>query len=170
VPVKKAIGIVFLSLLLLQIAGTYVYFIVRLSGIRAEMREKLKLKPDEELTRLDLTLLEYKKAKVDDHEVKVGGKMYDIARIQIQGNRVLIYGLQDEAEDDLLSFLQEMVKRTSKDKKPVPTSLINLMSLVFVVIDHGISARAELLTDHLTPYCFFSLPISQDIETPPPRA
>jgi mRNA-degrading endonuclease YafQ of YafQ-DinJ toxin-antitoxin module len=167
--VKKLIGIVFLSVLLLQVAGSYVYFIVRLSGIRQEMREQLKHKSDEQLTLLTFTADEYRKAKVNDHEVKVNGKMYDIARTVVQRDQVLVYALHDEAEDNLLALLGEMVNRSAKDKRPVPSQLIQLLTLQFVVVENKIPALAGISVIHTTPYQLFFSSFISLIESPPPR-
>jgi hypothetical protein len=167
--VKKITGIVFLSVLLLQVAGSYVYFIVRLSGIRHEMREQLKHIPDEELTLLTLTREEFQKAKADDHEVKVNGKMYDIARIVVNDKNVFVYALHDEAEDNLLALLNEMVKRSSKDKKPVPSQLIQLITLVFVPVESQLLQNSSVAFIHHTPYRETSVSFYTVIESPPPR-
>ncbi len=166
---KKITGIVFLSVLLLQVAGSYFYFIVRLSGIRHEMREQLKHIPDEELTLLMLTREEFQKAKADDHEVKVSGKMYDIARIVANDDQVLVYALHDEAEDNLLALLNEMVKRSSKDKKPVPSQLIQLITLIFVPVESQVLQNSSVAFIHHTPYRETSLAFYSMIDSPPPR-
>lgn len=169
VLVKKIIGITFLSILLLQVAGSYVYFIARLSGIRSEMREQLKDKPDEQLTLLTLTADEYQKAKVNDHEVKVNEKMYDIARIVVQEDKVLVYALHDEAEDNLLALLNEMVKRSSKDKKPVPAQLIQLLTLLFIPVDNLFPQNNSVTLEHHTAYSETILSFASAIDSPPPR-
>lgn len=166
---KKIFSALFLSVLLLQVAGCYVYFIVRLSGIRSEMRQQLRHKPDEELTLLTLTEEEFRKAKVDDHEVKVDGKMYDIARIAFHDNRLLVYALHDEAEDNLLTLLAEMVNRTSHDKKPVPSQLLQLLTLQFVLIENKMPAISGISVFHKTPYNRAFLTFISGIEIPPPR-
>lgn len=167
---KKAFGILFLCTLLLQVAGSYVYFIVRLSGIRQEMREQLKHKSDEELTLLTLTPDEYKKSKVDDHEVNVNGKMYDIARIAIKNDLVLVYALHDEAEDNLLALLNEMVERSSNDKKPVPSHLLQLLSLQFLLVEINLPSLTGIWLTHFTPYINTLIAVERRIELPPPRA
>jgi len=167
--VKKIIGIIFLSVLLLQVAGSYVYFIVRLSGIRSEMREQLKHKPDEELTLLTLSPEEFRKSKVDDHEVKVNGKMYDIARIVVTENKVLVYALHDEAEDNLLALLNEIVRRSSKDKKPVPSQLIQLLSLMFIPVEEQVLQNCRILYTHYTGYSETIISFTCTIDSPPPR-
>lgn len=167
--VKKTIVILFLNILLLQVAGSYVYFIVRLSGIRNEMREQLKHKPDEELTLLTLTSQEFRKAKVDDHEVKVNGKMYDIARIFVKNDKVLVYALHDEAEDNLLALLNEMVKRSSNDKKPVPSQLIQLLTLIFVPVESLSLQNSSTIFIYSTAYSETLLSFFSIIDSPPPR-
>jgi len=168
-PVKKLTGILFLSVLLLQVAGSYVYFIVRLPGIRSEMREQLRHKTDEELTLLTFTEEEFRKAKADDHEVKVDGKMYDIARIAFHENRVLVYALHDESEDSLLALLGAMVSRTSHDKKPVPSQLLQLLTLQFVLIENKIPSIAGISVMHKTHYTRSLQSFISGIESPPPR-
>lgn len=166
---KKIIGITLLSLLLLQAAGCYVYFIARLTAIRAEMREQLKTLPDHELTMFTFTQEEFRKAKENDHEVKVNGKMHDIARIVLKGEKLLVYALHDEAEDNLLSFLHEMVKRSSNDKKPVPSQLIQLLTLQFISAETRLPQNTFVTIHHSS---FYLTPLSSratTINSPPPR-
>ena len=167
--VKKTIGIIFLSILLLQVAGSYIYFFVRLSGIRHEMRAQLKSKPVEQLTLLTLTSEEYRMAKENDHEVKVNGKMYDIARIHVKNNKVLVYALHDEAEDNLLALLNEMVKRSSKDKKPVPSQLIHLLTLMFIPVENQVLQNNRIIFTHCTAYTETIISFASAIDSPPPR-
>lgn len=167
--VKKLIGIVFLSVLLLQMAGSYVYFIIRLTTIRQEMRGELKNTPDDQLTLLTFSTKEYKKLNADEDEVEVNGKMYDIARSVRLDDKVLVYALHDEAEDNLLALLQEIVKRSSKDKRPVPSQLIQLLTLQFVVIENNISSPTGIAGVHTTPYNTSCSSFISSIESPPPR-
>jgi hypothetical protein len=132
--VKRWAVIFFLCLLLIQAAGCYIYFVSRLITIRKEMREQLKYLPEEQLTRFYLTAEEFRKARVEDHEIKISGKMYDIARISEQGNRIMVLALHDEAEDNLFAFLSEIVSRSAKDKKPVPVQIEQLLTLHFLPV------------------------------------
>ncbi|MEQ1586179.1 MAG: hypothetical protein ABL895_09895 [Cyclobacteriaceae bacterium] len=167
---KKLIGITLLCLLLLQAAGCYVYFIARLTAIRIEMREQLKTLPDHELTLLTFTQEEFRKAKENDHEVKVNGKMHDIARIVMQGNKLLVYAIHDEAEDNLLSFLDEMVKRSTNDKKPVPSQLVQLLTLVFISDENQLPVNSSIELIHATDYTKSFPSFDSVIDSPPPRS
>lgn len=166
---KKIIGITLLSLLLLQAAGCYVYFIARLTAIRAEMREQLKTLPDHELTLLTFTQEEFRKAVENDHEVKVNGKMHDIARIVLKGEKLLVYALHDEAEDNLLSFLHEMVKRSSNDKKPIPSQLVHLLTLQFISIESQLPQNSSVAINHSSFYLSGQSSYTPIIDSPPPR-
>lgn len=168
--VKKLIGITLLCLLLLQAAGCYVYFIARLAGIRVEMREQLKTLPDHELTLLTFTREEFRKVKVNDHEVKVDGEMHDIARVVIKGDKLLVYALHDEAEDNLLSFLDEMVTRSSNDKKPVPTQLVQLLTLQFISTETRLPQNTFVTIHHSSLYLSALSSRATIIDSPPPRS
>lgn len=155
----------------MQVAGCYVYFITRLTAIRIEMREHLKLLPEDQLIRLTLTKEEYRSAKVDDHEVIVNGKMYDIARVEQHGNQILVLGIHDEAEDNLLTFLEEMVARSTNDKKPIPTQLSQLLTLTFILQTTRKQFDIEYqVIHHATVYSEIQYFISRSILTPPPRS
>lgn len=166
---KKGYGIVLLSLLFLQFGGGYVYFVGRLSSIRMEMREQLKTLPDHELTLLTLSESDYKKSKVDDHEVKVEGKMYDIARIERKNGTVLIFAKHDAAEDNLLSFLQEVLHRATTDKKPLPHRFIQLLTLQFILVENEFPKNTSVSVMHATSYTNALYAYSTRIDSPPPR-
>lgn len=166
---KKGFSIVLLSLLFLQVGGGYVYFVARLSSIRTEMREQLKTLPDHELTLLTLSESDYKKAKVDDHEVKVEGQMYDIARVERRDGKVLIFAKHDEAEDNLLSFLQEMLHRSANDKKPVPNQFIQLLTLDFVLTENDLPDNSSVNIMHSSGYTIAVYGYPAPIDSPPPK-
>ncbi len=166
---KKGFGIVLLSLLFLQVGGGYVYFVARLSSIRLEMWEQLKTLPDHELTLLTLSEPEFKKAKVDDHEVKVDGNMYDIARIERREGKVFVFAKHDEAEDNLLSFLQEMLNRSANDKKPVPNQFIQILTLDFILTENELPENSSVYIIHDCNYISVLYNYYPFVDAPPPR-
>lgn len=150
-------------------AGVYVYFIARLYDIKAEMRLALKAKPAEELEVLELTVAGFQQARVDEHEIEVRGNMYDIARIEKKGNNLVIYCLHDEAEDNLLSLLDSMLKNASKDKKQVPVNGM-LFLLAFVAkADLQISALSSIASHPCTFYSISLMETTRTVLGPPPR-
>ncbi len=166
---KKLFAIAFVSLFLLHFAGVYTYFGVRLINIRQEMKVKLKALPDEQLEEITLSNDTFQKINIDENEVELNGKMYDIARIESKGNKYVIYALHDNHEDGLLSFLDEVVKRSNNDKKPMPSQLLQFISLVFIPPSNNFYFPPILTEKH---FCLYSNSYSSfhsAIEPPPPR-
>ncbi|MFM8744027.1 MAG: hypothetical protein ACKODM_11990, partial [Cytophagales bacterium] len=108
---KKLFSIGLVSLFLLHFAGVYTYFGVRLMAIRQEMRLLLKATPDEKLELIQLTKSDYQKSLQEEDELELNGKMYDIARVEVKEGIYFVYALHDVAEDNLLGFLNEVLKR-----------------------------------------------------------
>jgi hypothetical protein len=167
--VKRSAAILFLSVFLLNIAGTYVYFLLRLQEIKAEMREALKSKPTQELDVLELTVAEFQSARVDEHEIKVNGKMYDLARVEKKGDCLLVYCLHDEAEDNLLTLLDSILKNASKDKKPVPGSALAQLLLSIPSYSSLRFSPAVTEVERNTPYRNSCSVAIRAILAPPPR-
>lgn len=167
---KKLFAIGLVSLFLLHFAGVYTYFGVRLIAIRQEMRELLKATPDQKLELIQLTKSEYQKFLHEEDELELNGKMYDVARVDVKDGVYFVYALHDGAEDNLLGFLDEILKRSSSDKKPVPSQLVSFMTWVYLPVHNDFKFSSELISKGTTPYLDFYAAISSVIESPPPRA
>lgn len=134
------------------------------------MRAQLKFYPSDQLQCIKLSAIEYKKSKVDEHEIRVDGKMYDISRIQFEGDSVFVYGIHDKAEDSLLAFLDKILSLPLKDKRG-PNQVLKFTALTFI-LPVALQYNASLYvipiaeTQYLTsPITFIQLP-----DSPPPKA
>jgi hypothetical protein len=168
--VKRIPAILILTILVANTAGFYVYYAVQLRHIHSEMRYALKFLPDDQLTILRLTKETYEISRVDDHEVKIHGKMYDIARIEIKKDSVIIAALHDEKEDNLIALLGEIVSKPLKDDQPVPSSVIQFIALNFLLP----SSRCDFENSYTgkifyTPYSFSEITFMKGSHAPPPR-
>jgi hypothetical protein len=167
--VKRPASIVFLLILLLNLLGSYVYFGVRTVQIHKEMRAELREKDESELEKIVLSLKEFKKALVEEDELELNDRMYDIARTEIQGDSIIVYCLHDENEDNLLVLLDSILSNSAKDKKPVPSSLLSFVNLISipVFIDNNLEENAK--EDHQTIYLFSQSNSVTQILAPPPK-
>lgn len=146
------------------------YFMVRMGQIRTEMRREISQLPLPQLTRFEFTPHEFRKAKVDDHEVKVEGRMYDIARIEFFNHRVVVFAKHDAAEDNLLWFFNEVFARSWNDDQTSPTSLTHFISLTFIV-ESCTMLKIELQKDiHHTVMRESYYSIDCSLESPPPKS
>jgi len=167
--VKRTLSVLVLSIFLAHFAGFYVYFFVQLKQVRKEMRVKLKDLPEEELELIKLSFTEYQKAKIEEHEIRVEGKMYDIARVEEKNGVILVYCLHDKAEDNLLAFLDKILTLPLKDKK-APPQLIKFVSLSFIVPQaFAWKEGAERLFKSFTYYHLYVSAFFPTLHSPPPR-
>jgi hypothetical protein len=167
---KRIVAILVLGLLLTHFTGYYIYFIVRMGQIRTEMRQQLKYLPQDQLARFELTQQQYGRVRVDEHEIKVDGKMYDIARIEKAGNHLVVYAMHDQAEDDLLAFFNEIFERAYSDKGKTPSGLTAFMSLNFLIEQNLVIQTQEVLVTHCTAFINRENSVVLGPDAPPPQA
>ena len=135
------------------------------------MRHELAKLPAESLDLIHVPRAEFMKSWLAEMEMKWQGKMYDIARVEFDGDVVKVFGRHDLAEEDLLSFIASMAHTASKDHQPVPNSVLRFFTLEFEALNKTFLAfPGPTLFDHrsryITPQSFFYPPIV----APPPRA
>jgi hypothetical protein len=168
---RKFTSLLVLALLVVHLAGFYVYFIVRLGEVRMEMRQKLAGLLDEELDVVKIPRAAFQSIWQDELEMNWNGKMYDIARMESTADYIMVYCLHDEDEDGLLNFLSAVVETSQQDTKKTPGSVIQFLSLEYL-------ASSTLLPDpdesghlfSLTGYCRSLISFAPDPLSPPPRA
>ena len=157
-----------MSLFALQYAGLYGYFGFRLIAIRKEMKALLKNLPEIELERIVISAKEFHSIDTEEEEIELNGKMYDIAKIEKRNDQYVLFALHDEHEDNLLSLLDEMVKRSGNDKKPVPSQIFQFLSLLFLPVENdfvfSLVKSDTGFTTYTNLYCFSESSNS----TPPP--
>ena len=166
---KKSLSIALLSFFLLHLAGFYVYFGIRKAQIHREMRSKLKYLPADQLEVIHLSATAYQQALRDD-EIEVKGKMYDIARIEVKEKQVIVYALHDSAEDNLLSFLDHVLKNAAQDQQQVPSPLFQFNSLTFLLPSvFSFNNPSSLSFCSFTNYSESDCSFIPSLDTPPPR-
>ena len=96
--------------------------------------------------------------------------MYDIARIEQNNQHIIVYAVHDEAEDNLLSFLDEIAKRPHQDKKSPPSQILQFISLTFLPpAKTTLFNRDGKSLELNTKYTFNHSDIARSIESPPPQ-
>lgn len=158
-----------LFLVLVNIAGFYGYFLVRLHGIHEESRAALRFLPDSDLERFVVSEEDFERISVNDREVEVNGKMYDVARKKFLNGYVEFFALHDEAEDDLFAFIEEVILNTEKDGNAPPV-FSQFSSLHF--LGSGFGWEPDLyaaLIIHHTPFISKRISPIQTLDSPPPR-
>jgi len=166
---KKGFSIILLSLFLVHFAGFYVFFAVRLTTIRQEIRETLKDLPDDRFEILQLSKSDYNKARTGENEIEWKGKMYDIGKIRPKGDQVVLYVIHDKAEDDLLSFLNEIIKRSESDSWKTPSPILAFISLIFIPSVNTFQFGRVFIPVQIAVYVERPYSVTLPIDSPPPQ-
>jgi hypothetical protein len=168
--VRRFISILLLALLVANFAGSYVYFAFRAVQIKREMRALLATLPDEELELIILTPEEFERARVEEHEIKVDGNMFDIARVIDKESRLFVYGVYDENEDNLLSFLNAVLNNLQNDPTQTPPSFSLFSVLVYLPAQFEYTLTSiPLKSSWLTFYNKLFVSFISSIDSPPPK-
>jgi hypothetical protein len=165
--VKRVYAILIFLILLVNASGFYIYYAVQLTRIREEMRQALKKLPDDQLQMLTLSKGEFKESKFDENEIRFNGKMYDIARVKFSRDSVLVYGLHDNKEDDLMALLSDVVSKPLKNRNSIPPSIQQFLSLIFLAPSNEF-CLSENSTEHSATWYYFSVQLATTSPVPPP--
>lgn len=110
----------FLSLLISEVDLFHHYY---------RLEEKLKKGVVEQFV---FTQQELQNYLVEENEFRLDGKMYDIKKKEQQGNKLVVYCVRDEYEENTLLELQKFFgKQIPADKTPLATNLFKFLSLPF---------------------------------------
>lgn len=160
-----------LIILLINGLGFYVFYALELKRIHDSSRELIKILPDAQLTRIILSLEEYKDSKVGADELKLDEKMYDVARLEHKADSVIVYAMHDEEEENILSFVGTIISQPEFDHSRVPASVIQFLNVSYLLSVHALSFDAYNASsvNHHTLYHFAIAGALTRQDVPPPR-
>ena len=134
------------------------------------MKTKL-FQEEENLVKISMSPAQYQTAKTGEDEMEWQGSMYDVARVEISTNRILVFALRDEAETNLVAFLKSLVNTAQKDDASPPASLTQFTSLIFTLpAEFDLSTLFSVIDN--THFIFFQIhpySIVAELATPPPK-
>jgi len=167
---KRIPAIILFAILLANAAGFYVYYIIELQHIHQQMRAMLRTLPDEKLARLVLSIHAYESSLVEDDEIKYKGRMFDVARTQYVTDSVIVFGVFDEKEDNLLALANDILNKPFDQHSHVTHSVVHFISLDFLPGQQVDDASYEgKVIEHASSYFLSTLAFSLHHEAPPPR-
>jgi hypothetical protein len=150
-------------------AGFYMYYAVELHRIKNEMHTALLERPDKELQLLKMTRGQFEDALIEENEIRVEGKTYDVARLKKAGDSLYVYGMHDQAEDDLFTTISKLVADPLKNQNNTPQPVIKFMSLIFLIpANETLFKPLKALDENNIPEDFSMNSLTLPVECPPP--
>ncbi|MBS1494099.1 MAG: hypothetical protein JST55_11335 [Bacteroidetes bacterium] len=166
---KKLIVFILLSIFSFNFAGFAVMFFVEQRVIYFEMNEKIK--EEQNLETISLTKEEAKLYLIEDEEeLNINGKMYDIARHEDHGDKIIFYCINDEKEEHLFAKLESFFDYKAKNTDgKMELQLVKFLSLVTLIPAAQQHTKTEILLTSIKDISqkFASIKLTPD--TLPPR-
>jgi hypothetical protein len=129
---KKIISISLLFIFIFQLVGFYLVFKVQKKILKNEIFAFIA--NNEILLDTDTLLLhisKFEKSKIEENEIRVNNKMYDIIKLEYKSDSVKITCINDSKEEKLFSDFQLLTKHSKNktdDKKNNTSSLIKILT------------------------------------------
>jgi len=137
--------------------------------VQKKMHEALKNDATKFQT-ITLSLADYKKSKINSHEISIDGKMYDVKSVTFRGNKVDLACINDREEENILKDLKDFASRSSKSNSNLPNQIQQLLTLNYITPE----AKEFYFIPIVAAHIFLSsnpgiVSNDTDITTPPPK-
>ena len=158
---------VFLTFFMLS-GGFLLVYKIQQYLVQKEMYNILndKLKDTEKLT---LSYSDYQNNKIDNHEILVQGKLYDIRSVIRTGNIVELQVINDIKEEKILDNIKDLVNNSSNSKNHLPDHLLKWLNLVFICPVPANNLIIKYSSSCFLPFSELIISHQTDIWSPPPK-
>jgi len=170
----KKLMVIFLSFcFLVSITGYHIIFYLRQEGIKAEMRQAIRLQNyNDHETDFSFSINDGKSmAQLDwegDDEFRFNGEMYDVIDKQIENGKLIIRSIADKRETALLNKVKDHWNQNEKSNK-VADELFQMLQSLF---HSSKTDELVLIKPSVNSISFISLQLPSQVRTiptPPPR-
>jgi hypothetical protein len=158
------------AILSVNTMGFYVYYVIALQRIYETIRAELEILPDDQLTCLTLSRAAYHASVVEDDEIRLNGKLYDVARLEFFGDSVKLFAAHDVNEENLMAFASEMICKPFEEDPSVTGPILQFISFDFLpsqLVNKSLNEGKDIM--HQSMYSCLSNAMFLNIEAPPPR-
>lgn len=165
---KKIIIFIFTLVILFYAAGGCLLFYILQQANYRVMNRELKVAGNLEVIRLSLPA--FNKIKEGKNEMKLNGKMYDIAKVEINDDVVTVYCMHDKYENTLLAGLFNFIKKENKGTSHPHNLLFKFFTLLSDEVNQANGIKFDTFINELFFNYIFPFPVSFfSIDTPPPK-
>lgn len=121
-------------------------------------------------TSMSLSLSEFQKGRISDHEMYVNGRMYDIRSCSISGDQVQLQVVNDTKEESIIENIKGSVNNRTPGTKGTANQLIKLLTLDYINFpDNQDLSLQETGKVNLQITCTLFHSFSASVTSPPPE-
>lgn len=171
---KNSLYVVCALLLLLQAGGLAWVYNYRLVHWKSAAKHRLERKDKSRWVQLSMPVDQYEAAKVERNELRLGGEMYDVVKMTINGNRVLVTAEHDKEETNLLEQLAGALGNSDAgNPNGVPKKILDLLSMAYL-LPSAWAQNPLLPVAEMSPqkqhYAGYQCQCTNGVPLPPPKA
>ena len=150
--------------------GTSLFFFVSLSGVRTEM--KTQLSEDRNLQCITFSQEDFSGLKWEkkNKEFRWEGKMYDVSKVEYNGDKILVYCIFDTGETDLRKTLAGLFNDKPGNHSPLRLWVKMLSQNYFTTPEFSLPVLHQDFTVVQSAYVFRIHSFENELADPPPRS
>ena len=154
--------------MLMQSGGLLLIYEVRQCFTQYEMLELINNSKKKQETFL-LTPAEFKNKRINNHEIYIDGKLYDIVSKKHSEKNIQILAIHDSEEENIISNIKIAINRHTNQNKALPETITGMNTMLFID-QEALCFHFFFLSKDIT-YANYSLVLSSpliDTTSPPP--
>lgn len=158
-----------LTILLLQAGGLLFLFHVQQARVQKAALHQLDSNSGN-TEKLTLSPEEFYSARINDHELRLNGKLYDFKRFSCSGEKIILHVFHDASEEDIIDWIKALANAGGNQQSELPAHLVKLLTTTYL------STHSESVSIfqpvHELPFFQFdeqALAFSRDQDSPPPK-
>jgi len=166
---KKASYIILLTILLLQAGG--LLFLFQIQQVRVQKAALLQLDSNSGNTeKLALSPSEFYSARINDHELRLNGKLYDFKSVSYSDGQVILDVFHDASEENIINWIEALASAKGNQQGELPAHLVKLLTTTYL----GTNSESVLFFQPVLEFPFFqfeeqALSFSREQDSPPPK-
>ncbi len=166
---KKAAFISLITILLLQAGGLLFLFQIQQVRIQKSALHQLD-SGSEKAKQIVLSKAGFNSAKINDHELRMNGKLYDFRYISHSSEQVILNVLHDASEENLIDWIEALVTSEGNQHGDLPAHLVKLLTTTYLITDTEPVSFLHTVNE----YSFFrfdeqEVSFAGDQDSPPPK-
>ncbi len=166
--VKKALHLFMLIPVFLHAGGLMLLCTLLQLNIQKEAESAL-LNPETKLTKITLSNAEYQNCKLNNKEIKLNGKLFDIKNAVFNNDQIELLAYEDVHESGIISLIENFFS-PENSKKDFPQLVLKLLVSVFTIDQCTIIFEAPASKNICTSFpAFLFDSFKTGIITPPPE-
>ena len=152
----------------MQSGGLLLFYHLHQYVIRMEMHELIK-DDHTAFEKLFISLSEFQKSKINDSEIFLDGKMYDIKSVSIVGNKVSLLAINDTEEKNIIDKIKKLIMNEGS-KEDIPYPVVKFLYLSYIPPVHNHSLFIEGISNiDFASFCVAIVSRATAVFSPPPE-